>query len=372
MLALLLLSALLVVGARARAEQRDLFPRPGIYFGVFPDQPVQNSFARLAVNGRYPAMLGVFLPYKNVVGDQYLRIMDEFCQGALDRAADANVQPPQVHLTIQPADNGPVAPEPLQEFVDHVRKFAGAGLRMVVRWGPEFNLHEIKWGGNPQQFVANWAMVADAIGDSAAMFWCPNIANAALSPTTYDDYYPGDQYVDIVGVDIYYEVGKQPDNVADDEIFVKSVTGEKWPDQPLWNFYDRFAAAKNKPFVVGETAAYWKTATGEEHEIEVKSLWWNQLVDDRALQRFPLYKGFVWFNSHKREGNKDTDMRIFDEHSDARSQVLVRFEQDASARGNLLVFADAAADAEHETSSAASSYSMATLFLLPALLLAVQ
>src|SRR5690554_3956164 len=26
----------------------------------------------------------------------------------------------------------------------------------------------------------------------------------------------------------------------------------------MWNFYERFAAAMNKPFVAGETAAYWK------------------------------------------------------------------------------------------------------------------
>ncbi|CEO96553.1 GH26 domain-containing protein [Plasmodiophora brassicae] len=325
---------------------RDLFPHPGIYFGVFPDQPIQSSFGRLAVNGRYPAMLGTFLPYRNVLQDQYLKVMAEFCQGVLERSTVANVHPPMVHLTMQPVDSGPISPEPLQEFASLVRTYARKGLQIVVRWAPEFNLPEITWGGNPRQFIANWAMVANAVGDSAAMFWCPNVANEALSPTTYDDYYPGDRYVDIVGVDIYYEISKQPDNVKTNEIFIKSVTGEKWPRQKLWDFYDRFAAAKKKPFVVGETAAYWKTATEKGREIEVKRTWWNQLFSRAAMARFPLFKGVLWFNSHKREDNLDTDMRIFNEHDDTKSPVLVRFESDMSSpMSSAIVFADPATTA---------------------------
>jgi hypothetical protein len=103
-----------------------------------------------------------------------------------------------------------------QHFVDMARNLVAAGLgHSVLRIGWEFNGSWFNWGieseGKPdqyatraRQFAAAWRHIVTAIrhvkGEHFTFDWCvaagPHYPNLSLA-------YPGDSYVDYVGMDVY-------------------------------------------------------------------------------------------------------------------------------------------------------------------------
>ena len=122
-----------------------------------------------------------------------------------------------------------------------------------------------------------WNNVAKAVARNplVSMFWSPNnIGNG--SAEVLDQWYPGDETVDIVGIDCYPQ-----STVQTFEYLYK-------------DFYERFAAGKGKPFAIGETGA---NATYKE--------WWlKELVNQRRAD-YPHYISMSWF-----EYLKEADFRL--------------------------------------------------------------
>ena len=107
------------------------------------------------------------------------------------------------------------------------------------------------------------------------MFWSPNnIGNG--SDAVLDKWYPGDDSVDIVGIDCY------PQSTQQDFHYMYK------------NFYDRFAAGKNKPFAIGETGA---NATMKQ--------WWLKELVTQQQAAYPKYISMSWF-----EYDKEADFRL--------------------------------------------------------------
>jgi hypothetical protein len=75
-----------------------------------------------------------------------------------------------------------------------------------LRLGWEFNGDWFPWaaGRNPAAFVAYWRRVVTAIrgvpGAAFTIDWAPNLGRGAIAP---DRVYPGDAYVDVIGLDAY-------------------------------------------------------------------------------------------------------------------------------------------------------------------------
>ena len=108
-----------------------------------------------------------------------------------------------------------------------------------------------------------------------SMFWSPN--NLGGGPAeTLDEWYPGDDIVDLVGIDCYPQSPNQT---------------FEWCYK---DFYDRFSAAKNKPFVIGETGAFG----------DFKETWLTELVTQRK-EEYPNYISMAWF-----EYDKEEDFRL--------------------------------------------------------------
>jgi hypothetical protein len=86
------------------------------------------------------------------------------------------------------------------------RNLVAAGQQdAILRLGWEFNLGSSTWStSNAKAFVAYWRHVVDAIrsvpGEKLKFDWNVNVGD-----TTYDGsaYYPGNKYVDYIGVDVY-------------------------------------------------------------------------------------------------------------------------------------------------------------------------
>lgn len=83
---------------------------------------------------------------------------------------------------------------------------AGGEADAVLRLGWEFNGAWFRWTAkdDPAAFAAYWRQIVDAMRSvSGARFkfdWCPVLGLGAVAP---DKAYPGDAYVDYIGLDVY-------------------------------------------------------------------------------------------------------------------------------------------------------------------------
>jgi len=174
-----------------------------------------------------------------------------------------------------------------------MKKFTDQGIEVWLRFA-----HEMNWyvtdgtyaGGSTQEFVTMWQNVAKACkgNDKIKMYWSPN--NVGSDASKLNAWWPGADYVDVVGIDVY---PKQGTNFAG----------------AYGAFYDAFAKKYNKPFYVGETGS----VAGDS----AKKEWLQDLI--QPGNNYPLYGGFAWFEYNKKgEG----DFRVVTGNSNIAAGIL--------------------------------------------------
>ena len=142
-----------------------------------------------------------------------------------------------------------------------------------------------KYHGSPQDFKPRWQNVYNAIDHSTTkLFWSPvgPFAPGDTIQSLNATWYPGDAYVDIVGLDAY----GQPNPDGSQSTF----------DSSLGKYYDFY---HNKPVALGETG-WLKGGTAE-----LRKYWLGQVSGVEARRRCPNYVGLAWF-----EYEKDGDYRV--------------------------------------------------------------
>ena len=112
--------------------------------------------------------------------------------------------------------------------------------------------------------------------------WSPNVAYSGSTP--FGDLYPGDAYVDWVGLD-GYNGGRALSQrwLSFSQIFMAS--------------YETLAAMGSKPMMITETAS---TELGGD-----KAAWIRQGLLNDIPSKFPRVHAVIWFNE-----NKETDWRV--------------------------------------------------------------
>jgi beta-mannanase len=167
------------------------------------------------------------------------------------------------------------------------------GLRSLdrpvfLRWGHEMNGDWFAWGGpriggdDPAgAYVAAYRHIHDVFAERGATnviwVWSPNAVDAPkVAGNHWSDYYPGDAYVDWVGIDGY--------NWGTSRSF------GRWQrfDDVFGAVYDDYA--DRKPIMIAETAS---TEDGGD-----KASWIAQ-VRPALADRFPSVAAVVWFDQHK-------------------------------------------------------------------------
>lgn len=133
------------------------------------------------------------------------------------------------------------------DFAEAARAIAAAQPAAVIRLGWEMNVRTMAWyaGADPAAFIAAFRRVGALFRSASPRFaldWCP-----AWGPEDgpADLYYPGDDAVDIVGLDVY-DIRKKPDTVE-----------ARWADQVLADPFGldwlvRFAGRRGKPMSIPE------------------------------------------------------------------------------------------------------------------------
>lgn len=170
-----------------------------------------------------------------------------------------------------------------QEFADTVRDFRdpvfiSLNHEMNGTWYP----YSQEYSGTDEtaaDFIASWRHVVDIFrargASNVAWVWSPNVPDVGKVPA--DKYYPGDEYVDWVGVSFY---SGNPADALD----------------PIYKKY-----AKRKPIFVTE----WATAQEQSRyyaNYPGDAAWVAQFF--QALNtKYPRVKAITWFQWNKEDGN---------------------------------------------------------------------
>ncbi|MCB0989888.1 MAG: hypothetical protein KDB16_02840 [Acidimicrobiales bacterium] len=187
-------------------------------------------------------------------------------------------------------------------------ELAAWGRPVAIRFAHEMNGFWYPWsesvnGNATGEFVAAWRHVhtrfAQAGADNVIWIWSPNPTDPSLTPI--GGLYPGDDYVDWVGVVGYLGNGIDP------RVYVPTF------DQLFGPTIDEVRELTDKPLVLTELGA---TEQGGK-----KALWLTHVLET-AAQRDDIV-GFIWF-----EVDKETDWRIVSspEARSAFAEVVARPE----------------------------------------------
>jgi beta-mannanase len=181
-------------------------------------------------------------------------------------------------------------------YDDYIRRAADEAAAydgpLFVRLAHEMNGNWLPWGagvdGNtPADYVAMWRHVVSIFREEGATqvkwVWSPSVFGGSTGVADFTPYYPGDDWVDYVGLDGYN--------------WGSTLTGQSWQSffQVFSHSYDALAALTGRPMMIAETSS---AEQGGD-----KAAWINAIADE--LSNFPRLRALIWFDR-----NKETDWRV--------------------------------------------------------------
>jgi hypothetical protein len=153
---------------------------------------------------------------------------------------------------------------------------------VYLRWAWEMNGSWYDWGGpengnSPSQFIQAWRYIHNIFvkekAVNVAFVWAPNWKSyPSVSWNDMANYYPGDAYVDWIGISAYFSGRQTP---AD-----------------LFGGWSAFGS--RKPLMIAETGA-------QEHGGSVKADWIRQLQE--WIDSHPEIAALVWFDTDNDHNN---------------------------------------------------------------------
>ena len=154
------------------------------------------------------------------------------------------------------------------------------GGPVLLRFAHEMNGDWYPWsswrnGNTPETYVAVWRHVHDiftAYGATNVYWvWSPNVENADPA-----QYFPGDGYVDWIGLDGYTSVSWRERSFSD--LFYSS--------------YQRVSSLSSKPVMIAEVGT-------DEDRPGYKSAWIESAYRKEIPERFPRVAAVLWFDDNK-------------------------------------------------------------------------
>ncbi len=172
-------------------------------------------------------------------------------------------------------------------------------LRFLIRFAHEMNLRESAWwpghtGQDASAFVAAWQHVHKVFSEvnvsNVEWVWAPNYESNPLDDwNDRNNYYPGDAYVDWVGVDGYNWGSPRWDTFT--EIY----------DSDAYDYVLKdFACRYPKPQLITEFASV--------DGVGSKSTWITDAYS--KIPNFPFIRGVYWFNDFAYASSSQPDFRV--------------------------------------------------------------
>lgn len=172
---------------------------------------------------------------------------------------------------------------------EYIRSFARdinkSGIATTIRFGHEMNGDWYPWGRRAEEYKIAYRHIFNIFRNEKAsntsFMWSVNISE---NPPDLDKFYPGDDYVDIIGID-GFNFGTTQD-----------YGGWRSFSELFGPTYDYLSEKYDKPISIAETAS-------TEHGGN-KAEWISEMFKNLALS-YPEIKEVIWFNIIK-----ETDWRI--------------------------------------------------------------
>ncbi|KAJ3110594.1 hypothetical protein HDU96_006425 [Phlyctochytrium bullatum] len=257
--------------------------------------------------------------------------------------------------------------------------------RVFLRLFPEMNGNwYARWHRRPVEYRRQWIRIWNAVSrrgakDRVAFVWAPNYRenypyggsdtitgptgsypNATewdaldtsgegdLSPldSAFSPWYPGDQYVDWVGLSVYFK-NNGANSPPPAGAFDSYMEGNRE------NFYELYARQKNKPFMITESGAGFNiddlrsgtpvpVATSGASQLAVQQPFWQQYItSEAALRKYPLMKMITLFEHRKLDDEHGREFRVLADASVQGDQaVLDAFKADLEAVAARYVWAN--------------------------------
>lgn len=224
-----------------------------------------------------------YIGYYRYWGDDLLTAADEGVIGG--RTPVVSLEP-----TDEPADK-PTITEILEgkedAYIDaQAEALAAYGKTVILRPYWEMNIgYNFPEGErpDPNEYVEFWEYLVDRFNAKGATnvkwCWCPNVDTDIFGPNDFFPYFPGDDYVDYVGIDGYANSLWDPEAEA-----LKESTLE----QVFFYTYSCLAALSEKPLFLGEFAV--DADYGDTAE------WIEDGLLKAAPETFPRIEGWTYFD----------------------------------------------------------------------------
>ncbi|KAJ3415219.1 hypothetical protein HDV05_005359 [Chytridiales sp. JEL 0842] len=251
----------------------------------------------------------------------------------------------------------------------------GSSRRVILRFAPEMNGNwNENYGQRPTAFKKAYVEIVNAIRaktNRVSFMWSPNAGNnypfgapltgyelAALDTNgdgrldnnddPYTPYWPGAEYVDWIGVSLYWKgfiadgFPQTQNKLAPSDFMEQMIIGGPEGSNPRFKLYD-FCTTYNKPMLMAEGGSAFHESLNNQPlppgpgRLAVLRSFWSTFLNPTFLDKYPKLKMFVFFEYVKRNEDAqgiDNDYRI-----SVYPEVVQAFRGDLGALGGRVVWA---------------------------------
>ncbi|NLK52475.1 MAG: hypothetical protein GX295_08540 [Syntrophomonadaceae bacterium] len=207
---------------------------------------------------RDPAVNGSLRKAEQVYGRSFSGILGYVLWGDLPSAVSEVEEAKKAGVALQLAwqpDQGLQLVQDNQYTRQFIRELGKLNIPVFLRFGGEMNGDWTQWSGNSELYKEKFRLIASLVQEGApnvAMVWSPNY----VPENEIDTYYPGDQWVDWVGINAYSDYYFRGDPYADTYATIQNYQGHE--ANPMTKFkaiYQRYSS--RKPIMICETGIAW-------------------------------------------------------------------------------------------------------------------
>lgn len=266
---------------RPTSKPAKLEPSNGVLMGMYVDETGIDEQDQLRLPSRFGAEFAVYFRYHQLIQPSQDSLNRPFFPSRFYKAV--RQAGGMVHLAIEP--NMPLSQVNLAVLEPFAQAVRDSGVPTFVRFAGEFNDPINEWSKNPALYIQKFRLVADTfrrIAPNAVMVWMPMASRLEV----LDAFYPGQAYVDWVGVSMY----STPFSNGD----IKQSNLRVSPLDQLKPIYEKYAA--KHPIQISEYAASHETQLTPSTDYtnfaiqKMNMLYWG------VAQRYPRIKNINWLD----------------------------------------------------------------------------
>lgn len=221
-------------------------PESGVYLGIYAENDKkigQQIDETINVYGKEHA---IYMYYQDF--NQWMPSYTGSGQTAMDSINAKRVE--ELGASMQVAMNAMSGLDVVKEtewLVTWAKEAATYDMPIFLRFCGEMNGDWVPWHGDPALYIEKFRLVHNVMetyAPNVAMVWCPNDVPIELNGFEINSYYPGDDYVDWVGVNFYVDYYDSGLTDLDSNHLQNPLTHLEY-------IYDQYA--ERKPIMICET-----------------------------------------------------------------------------------------------------------------------